>query len=78
MWLLGSSQVRNVSIQWYAIFDGSGLGYGHANTKESIYSELGLVRRAIELLEEFINLCLILEINSLFVQSRSNHVVDMG
>lgn len=50
----------------------------HGNTKNGVGAQLCLVRRAIELVEEFIDLCLFLDVQILLDQSGSNGVVDVG
>ena len=78
IWLLGSGEVGDVSVQRNTLLDSSGLGNGHADAKNGICAKVGLVGGAIELLEKFVDLGLILKINGLLDQSRCDDVVDIA
>ena len=48
-----------------------------ANTQNSICTEIGLVRGSIELLQEFVNLGLVFDIDVLLDDRRTNDIIDI-
>ena len=75
--LLGSGKVRDVGVQRNALLSSTSLGNSQGNTEDGVGTELGLVGSTIELVEESINSGLVLDINVLLDQSRSNDSVDV-
>jgi hypothetical protein len=50
----------------------------HADTKNSIGAQLGLVLRSIKLVQELVNFALVLDIDALLDESGSNDIVNVG
>lgn len=59
------------------LFSSSSLGDAQANTENRVRTEIGLVRRSIEFVKELIYLGLVLDINVLLDDGRSNDRVDV-
>jgi hypothetical protein len=76
--LLGAGQVRDVSVERDTLLSGGGLSNGHGDTENGVGTELSLVLGSIELVEESIDSGLVLDVDVLLDQSRSDLVVDVG
>jgi hypothetical protein len=76
--LLGTSQVGDVCVERNTLLSGCGLCNGHGNTKNGVSTELLLVLGAIELVQESIDSGLVLDVDALLDQGRSDGVVDVA
>jgi hypothetical protein len=61
----------------YLLSSGS-LGDSHGDTENGVGTELALVVGSIELVHELVNLGLVLDVDVLLEESRSDDVVDVG
>lgn len=77
IWLLGSGQVGDVGVQGNTLLRGTSLGDGQADTQDGIGTEVGLVGGAVELDEELVDLGLVLDVDVLLDEGRSNDLVDV-
>jgi hypothetical protein len=66
-----------VSIEGNALLSSAGLGNGQRDTEDGIGAELGLVRGAIEIDEELINLALVLDVNVGLNQLGADDFIDV-
>jgi hypothetical protein len=76
--LLGTSQVGDVCVERNTLLSGCGFCNGHGNTKNGVSTELLLVLGAIELVQESIDSGLVLDVDALLDQGRSDGVVDVA
>lgn len=75
--LLGSGKIGDVGIEGNALLGRTSLGDSQADTEDGIGTQVGLVGRSIQLDEEFIDLALVLDVNVLLDDGRSNDLVDV-
>lgn len=76
--LLGTSQVGDVSVERDTLLGSTGLGNSQADTQDGVGTQVVLVARAIELVEELVNLGLVLDVNVLLDEGRADGLVDVG
>lgn len=76
--LLGASQVGDVSVERDTLLGGSGLSNSHGDTEDGVGTKLSLVLGSIELVEESVDGGLVLDVDVLLDQSRSDLLVDVG
>lgn len=75
--LLGSSQVRDVSIERDALLSGTSLGNSQTNTEDGVGTKVLLVGSSIELVEELVNLGLLLHVEVFLDGGGGNDFVDV-
>lgn len=75
--LLGTGEVRDVSIQGNTLLGSTSLGDGQANTEDGIGTQVDLVGGSVKLDEELVNLALILNVDILLNYGRSDSLVDI-
>ena len=77
VWLLGSSEVRDVDVERDALLSSGGLGDGHGDTEDGVGTELALVWCSVELTEELVDSGLVLDIDVGLQESWSNGLIDL-
>ena len=65
-------------VEWDTLLGRCSLGYCHGDTEDCVGAQLGLVGRAIKLVDELVDLGLVLDIKTFLDQSWCNDVVDVG
>lgn len=75
--LLGSGEVGDVSVERDTLLSGTSLGDGQGDTQDGVGAEVGLVGGAIQLDEELVDLGLVLDVDVLLDEGRSNDLVDV-
>ena len=78
IWLLGSCEIADVGVERHTLLSSGSLGHSHGDTKDGVGAELGLVLSAIELVDEVVDGGLVLDVEVLLDQSRSDNVVHVG
>jgi len=76
--LLGAGEVGDVSVERDALLSSGSLGDGHGDTEDGVGTELGLVLRAVKLVEEVVDGGLVLDVEVLLDEGRGDHIVDVG
>lgn len=66
-----------MSVQWDTLLGSTGLSNGQTDTEDGVGTKLGLVGRAIELVQELVDLGLVLDVDVLLDESWSNDGVDV-
>lgn len=66
-----------MSVQWDTLLSGTGLSNGQTDTEDGVGTKLGLVDRAIELVQELVDLGLVLYIDVLLSKSWTNDRIDV-
>lgn len=66
-----------MSVQWDTLLGSTGLSNGQTDTEDGVGTKLGLVGRAIELVQELVDLGLVLDVDVLLDESWSNDGVDI-
>lgn len=77
VWLLGSSEVRDVDVKRNALLSSGGLGDSHGHTEDGVGTKLALVWCTIELEEELVDSGLVLDIDVGLQESWSNGLIDL-
>lgn len=77
IWLLGSSKVGHMSVQWDTLLSGTSLCNRQADSEDGIGTKLGFVLSTIELLKEFVDLGLVLDIDVLLDDRGANDLIDI-
>lgn len=75
--LLSARKVGDVSVQRDALLGSTSLGNSQTDAEDGIGTQLGLVGGAIQLDEELVDLALVLDVNVLLDDGRSNDLVDV-
>lgn len=75
--LLGTGEVGDVDVERDTLLGGGGLGHSQGDTQNGVGTEVALVGRTIELVEELVDLGLVLDINGLLDKSGANDIVDV-
>lgn len=76
--LLGTGKVGDVSVERDTLLSSTSLGNGQADTEDGVGTKVLLVGRAVELVQELVNLGLVLNIEVLLDDGRSDLLVDVG
>ena len=76
--LLGAGQVGDVCVERDTLLGSRGLCDGHGDTENGVGAQLGLVLRAIELVEEIIYGGLVLDVELLLDEGGGDGVVDVA
>ena len=76
--LLGTGKVGDVSVERDTLLSSTSLGNGQADTEDGVGTKVLLVSRAVELVQELVNLGLVLNIEVLLDDGRSDLLVDVG
>ena len=76
--LLGAGQVRDVGVERDTLLGSGSLSNGHRDTEDGVGTELGLVGGTIKLVHEVVDGALVLDIEVLLDEGRSNDIVDVG
>jgi len=77
--LLGAGEIRDMGVERDTLLSSTSLGNCQADTKDGVGTKLSLVGSSIEVDEELVKLGLVLDINVLLDDGRSNdlvHVLD--
>ena len=61
-----------------ALLGSGSLGHSHRDAEDGVGAKLGLVLGAIELVDEVVNGSLVLDVEVLLDEGRSDHIVDVG
>ena len=69
-------QLRDVDVERDTLLCCGSLCYSHRDTKDGVCAEFGLVLGTIELVQEVVNCSLVLDIDVLLNECRSNRIVD--
>ena len=77
IWFLRSGKIGDVGVERDSFLGGTGLGDCQTDTENSIGPKVGLVRGAVKLDQELVHFGLVLDINVLLDNGRSNNVVDV-
>lgn len=78
VWLLSTGKIADVGVERDALLSRGSLGDSHGDTENGIGTELGLVRCAIELVQEVIHGRLVLDVKVGLDQLWGDLVVDIG
>jgi hypothetical protein len=76
--LLGTGEVGDVSVERDTLLSSTSLGNGQADTEDGVGTKGLLVGRAVELVQELVNLGLVLNVEVLLDDRRSDLLVDVG
>lgn len=75
---LDAGQLGNVLVESDAVLFSTGLGDGDRDTEDGVGTNLGLVRRAVELDEEVVERLLVCDLDAGLLQLRPDDIVDIG
>lgn len=75
--LLGSGKVGDVSVERDTLLGRTSLSNGQGDTEDGVGTELGLVGGAVQLVQEFVDLGLVLDIEVLSDEGRADDLVDV-
>lgn len=67
-----------MSIEGNALLSSTSLGDGQTDAENGIGAQLGLVGCSVEVNQELVDLGLVLDVNVLLDESRSDNIVDVG
>lgn len=76
--LLGTGQIRDVSVERDTLLSSTGLGDSQADTQDGVGTQVALVGGAIELVEELVDLGLVLDVDVLLDEGGADLLVDVG
>lgn len=76
--LLGTGKVGDVSVERDTLLSSTSLGNGQADTEDGVGTKVLLVGRAVELVQELVNLGLVFDVEVLLDDGRSDLLVDVG